>query len=368
MPTTLTDRQLNRATLARQWMLERADVAIPDAIAFLLGLQAQTTPGPYQGLWNRLRNFRHEDLTALIRDKSLLRATTMRTTLHLHTAQDMRTIRPVMQPVLDRTWITTFRKRSADADLDEVHRRGIALLDEGPLTSSQLGKRLAEHWPDAEPLALAQLLHCRETLIQVPPTRIWGHGGAPLLARIETWTGRPLGPPIDLSALVLRYLSAYGPASVMDMQSWSGLTKLAAAFDAVKDQLVEFRGEDGRTLYDIPDGLRPDPDTPAPVRFLPEYDNVWLGFADRYRIQPQIARDRMQLVNGYIAAYTVDGFIAGNWTMTRKKDLLTITILPFRTLTPAETAEVETEARATGAFLSDGQDQVDVEWQAVAEA
>jgi hypothetical protein len=368
MPQTLSDRQLNRATLARQWMLERSAVSIPDAIAFLLGLQAQTSAGPYQGLWNRLAGFRHQDLTALITDKSLLRATTMRTTLHLHTAADMRAMRPVMQAVLDRTWNSTFSRRVAGADRDAVHRRRVELLDQGPLTSGALGKALAETWPEAEPLALAQLLHCRETLIQVPPTRVWGHGGAPLLSRIENWTGKALDEAIALPDLVRRYLAAYGPASVMDMQSWSGLTKLAPAFEALRGELIEFAGEDGRILYDIPDGLRPDADTPAPVRFLPEYDNVWLGFADRYRIQPQLAKDRMVLVNGYVAAYTVDGFIAGNWTMTRKKDVLAITILPFRQLTPAETADVEAEARATGAFLSEGKGTVDVEWRPIVEA
>ena len=368
MPQTLTDRQLNRATLARQWMLARADVAIPDAIAFLLGLQAQTSAGPYQALWNRLRGFRHEDLTALILDKSMLRATSMRTTLHLHTAADMRAMRPVVQPVLDRTWQTTFGKRIGGADRSEVHRRGVDLLDQAPLTSGELGKRLAQTWPDAEPLALAQVLHCSETLIQIPPTRIWGHGGPPLLSRIENWAGTPVGPAIDLPDLVLRYLAAYGPASVMDMQSWSGLTKLAAAFEAVKHRLVTFAGEDGRLLYDLPDGLLPDPDMPAPVRFMPEYDNVWLGFADRHRIQPELARNRMVLVNGYIAAYTVDGFIAGNWTLKRSRDDIAITILPFRKLTKAETTAVEAEAHAHGAFLADGKGEVSVTWEAVVDA
>nr|WP_295889616.1 winged helix DNA-binding domain-containing protein [uncultured Devosia sp.] len=367
MSHMLTDRQLNRATLARQWMLERADVSIPDAVAFLLGLQAQTSAGPYQALWNRLRGFRHEDLTALIHDKSVLRATTMRTTLHLHTSDDMRAIRPVMQPVLDRAWQSTFRKRIGDADRAQVHRRGVELLDETPMSSGDLGKRLAETWPASEPLALAQVLHCSETLIQIPPTRIWGHGGPPLLSRIENWTGAPVGPAIDLPDLVLRYLAAYGPASVMDMQNWSGLTKLAVTFEAIKHQLVQFEGEDGRVLYDLPDGLRPDPETPAPVRFMPEYDNVWLGFADRLRIQPELARTRMVLVNGYIAAYTVDGFIAGNWTLKRNKDDIAITILPFRTLTSAETADVDAEAHAHGAFLADGKGAVSVAWEKVVE-
>jgi hypothetical protein len=235
------------------------------------------------------------------------------------------------------------------------------------MTSGELGKRLAETWPNSEPLALAQLLHCRETLIQIPPTRIWGHGGPPLLSRIENWTGSGLDNPIALPDLVRRYLAAYGPASVMDMQNWSGLTKLAPAFEVLKSELVEFAGEDGRALYDLPDGLRPDPDTPAPVRFMPEYDNVWLGFADRYRIQPELARTRMTLVNGYVATFTVDGFISGNWTLKRSKDGIAITILPFRALTSAETADVEAEAHAHGGFLADGKGKVSVAWEKAVE-
>src|SRR5687768_10063555 len=125
MSQTLTDRQLNRATLARQWMLERADVAIPDAVAFLLGLQAQTTNGPYQALWNRLSGFTHQALTALIVDKALLRATTMRTTLHLHTVPDMRAIRPLVQPVLDRTFSSVAKSRAVNADRLAVNAAGV---------------------------------------------------------------------------------------------------------------------------------------------------------------------------------------------------------------------------------------------------
>ena len=166
-----------------------------------------------------------------------------------------------------------------------------------------------------------------------------------------------LGEPYPLPELVLRYLAAYGPASVKDMQTWSGLTKLAPAFEAVRDQLVEFAGEDGRTLYDLPDGPRPDPDTPAPVRFLPDYDNVFLGFADRFRTQPPYAKDRMVVVNGYVATFTVDGFIAGNWTQSRKKDVLTLSLAAVPQAEQAEIADVEEEGAAMGAFLADGTGQ-----------
>lgn len=368
MPATLTDRQLNRATLARQWMLERADVSIPDAVAFLLGLQAQTTNGPYQALWNRVAGFTPAALTGLIVDKTLLRATTMRTTLHLHTAPDMRSLRPLVQPVLDRTFSSVAKSRAVNADRAAVDRAGVAILDGGPITAGELGKRLLQQFPGSDPLVLAQVVQCAQTLIQVPPSRVWGHGGAPLLARIERWTGTGLGEAHPLPDLVLRYLAAFGPASVKDMQTWCGLTRLAPAFEAVRAQLVTFSGDDGRDLYDLADAARPDADIPAPVRFLPEYDNVFLGFADRRRIQPADAKDRMSMVNGYVATFTVDGFISGNWTQSRKKDVLTLALAPFRKLNSAEIAAVETEAAAMGAFLSDGQGRVALEWRPVVEA
>lgn len=363
MPETLSDRQLNRATLARQWMLERTDIAISDAIAFLLGLQAQTTNTPYIALWNRIAGFSPGALTALITDKTLLRATTMRTTLHLHTVPDMRAIRPLMQPVLDRTFSSVAKSRAINADRHAVNRQGVSIIDEAPVTAGELGRRLLEHFPDSDPLVLAQVVQGAETLIQIPPTRIWGHGGAPLLMRIEKWIGQGLSEPIPLPELVLRYLAAYGPASVKDMQTWCGLTRLAPAFEAVRGQLLEFHGEDGRVLYDLPKAPRPAPDTPAPVRFLPDYDNVFLGFADRSRLQPAYARERMVVVNGYVATFTIDGFIAGNWTIRRTKNDLTIELAPFRKLTKAEKASVEAEGLAIGAFLADGAGPATIEWR-----
>jgi hypothetical protein len=350
----ITDRELNRATLARQMMLARVDMGIPAAVSLLLGLQAQTTNGPYQGLWNRLNGFTHAALTALIADRTLLRATTMRTTLHLHTAADMRVIRPLVQPVLDRTFGSVAKARVIKADRAEVRALGVKLLDQQPLTAGDLGKLLLESFPESDPYVLAQVVQGAETLVQIPPTRIWGNGGPPLLSRIENWTGQGLAEPIALPALVVRYLRAFGPASVADMQQWCGLTRLTPAFEAVRDQLVAFTAEDGRTLYDLPDAPRPDADSLAPVRFLPEYDNVYLGFADRRRIQSDLARARMPLVNGYPSSFTVDGFIAGKWSLSRRKDTALLTLTPFRTLRDSEVAEVEREGRAMAAFLTEG--------------
>lgn len=359
---TVTNRALNRATLARQLLLERANMPPADALSFLLGLQAQTTNGPYQALWNRLDGFTPDALTALIKGKSVLRATTLRTTLHLHTAPDLLTLRPLLQPVLDRTFASPGKLRALKADRSAIRAAGIELLDQGPMTSGELGKALLARFPDSDPYVLAQVVQGGETLVQIPPTRVWGHGGPPLLSRLENWIGQGLGEPIALPALVLRYLAAFGPASVADMQTWCGLTRLAPAFDAVRDQLVSFTAEDGRTLYDLPDAPRPDADAPAPPRFLPEYDNVYLGYADRTRIQSDLARARMPLVNGYPSSFTVDGLIAGKWALARKKHTAHLTLTPFRKLLKREMADVEREGRAMAAFLSDGRADITAEF------
>ncbi|HTM76444.1 MAG TPA: winged helix DNA-binding domain-containing protein [Devosia sp.] len=363
----ITDRALNRATLARQMMLQRSDRPIADAVAFLLGLQAQTTNGPYQALWNRLRGFTPDALTALIADKTLLRTTTMRTTLHLHTLPDMLSLRPLLQPVLDRTFASPAKVRAVKADPAAVRALGVTLLDRAPMTAGTLGKRLLEQFPNSDPYVLAQVVQGSETLVQIPPTRIWGHGGPPLLTRIERWIGRGLAEPIALPALVLRYLAAFGPASINDMQHWCGLTRLGPAFDAVRDQIISFTAEDGRTLYDLPAAPRPDPDTPAPSRFLPEYDNVYLGFANRRRIQSDLARAHMPLINGYPSTFTVDGVIAGKWALARKKGVAHLTLVPFRTLLPSERAEVEAEGHAMAGFLADGQAAITAEFIPVAD-
>ena len=200
----LTYRALNRATLARQMLLQRATQPVAQTVAHLIGLQAQVTEGPYQGLWNRLSGFCHEDLTALIVDRTLLRATSLRATLHLHTVPDMVGLRPLVRPVLDRMWQAAFGRRIGTADLGKVARRGRRLLDAVPITAGALGKALQLEFPDADPLALAVLLQVRETLIQVPPTRLWGSGHAPLLSRIERWVPDATAPALDRETLVLR--------------------------------------------------------------------------------------------------------------------------------------------------------------------
>jgi hypothetical protein len=362
----LTTRQLNRATLARQMLLERQEMGIVEATEHLLGLQAQVTEGPYQGLWSRLTGFRHEDMTRLIVDRTLSRATTMRGTLHLHGADDLIGIRELVEPFLKQVWQSNFRKRFGDNDPKKVLRAAIKLIDEEPMTTGALGKLLKQKFPTAEPLSMTALLQSRETLIQIPPTRIWGSGHAPVLTRIENWLPPPYARPISRETLVRRYLRAYGPASIKDMQAWSRLTRLSKEFEALSATLVTFTGEDGRTLYDLPDAPRPDADTPAPVRFLPLYDNVYLGYDNRRRMLSAETAHMINMFQAFKPAVLVDGVISGGWTISVKEGAAVLEVECYRKMGKCDLHEIEQEGLAFLEFMRPEATSGDVRIEAAA--
>lgn len=349
----LTRRQLNRATLARQMLLVRPGRPILETIAFLLGPQAQISEGPYKALWSRLQGFSHQDLTRLIEEKSLLRATSMRGTLHLHTVPDMVGIRRLMQPVLDRMWQSNFAKAFGAGDRQAVVRAGRRLLDKEPMTAGALRKALVERFPGPDPLAMTVLLQVSDILVQIPPTRIWGSGHAPILTRIGNWI-EPPKPAIARRDLVLRYLAAFGPASVADMQTWCGLTRLDADFAALSDQLMTFIDETGRTLYDLPDAPRPSADTAAPVRFLPVYDNVILGYADRSRIVDPADIGRLWQGETNRGSILIDGMVGPSWEFSKTKAGGMLDIRVGRPLAGHDKAVLEGEAEAFVGFMTDG--------------
>ena len=357
---TLTNRQLNRATLTRQMLLERSDMAIVAAIEHLIGLQGQVSEGPYQALWSRLTGFRHGALTDLIVERTLVRATSFRATLHLHTVADLVGIRPLVQPTLDRMWQSAFgNRRFGDNSIAAVHRAGARLLDHGPLTGSKLGAALQAQFPNGEPLAKSVLLQVKEILVQIPPTRIWGSGHAPILTRIENWVAPP-PPALRRENLVLRYLRAFGPASILDMQAWSGIARLSEAVAAVASQLISFAAADGRVLYDLPDAPRPDADVVAPVRFLPDFDNVLLGYGERSRLVTADDLKRLSATRSF-RAVLVDGTVAAHWSIKAPKTSATLTVSPFRRLTKREVRAIETEGLAFLGFMRPKADDLDVD-------
>jgi hypothetical protein len=344
---TLGPRALNRALLERQMLLRRATLPALDALEHLVGMQAQAPNPPYIGLWTRLDGFRHDELSQLIKDRHAVRIAMMRSTIHLVSARDCLLLRPLLQSVLERGLHGTWGRRLAGLDTATLAAAGRALVEEQPRTFSDLGTRLREQWPDRDPDALAGAVRTFVPLVQVPPRGLWGASGQSTHTSAEAWLGRPLAPQPALEEMILRYLAAFGPATVRDMQVWSGLTRLREVIDRLRPRLRTFRDEHGIELLDLPDAPVPDADTPAPVRFLAEYDNVLLSYADRTRIIADQHRPLVFTVNGIIrATVLVNGFVCGTWKILRHRDAATLIIEPFAPLPTQDwTALAEEGAR-----------------------
>ncbi|MER7348371.1 winged helix DNA-binding domain-containing protein [Streptomyces aurantiacus] len=371
---TLTPRALNRATLARQLLLRRAEMSAEAALTHLVGLQAQNVKPPYYALAARLAGFDPMELSRLMSERAAVRAVTMRSTVHTLTADDMLTLRPLAQPAIDRE-LRMFRGGLTGVDLDRLTALARAYVEEEPRTLAQLRAELLRHWPDADPQSLGIAARARLPLVQVTPRGLWRQSGQVALTTAEHWLGRPLaeastpGGPDALDDTVLRYLAAFGPASVKDMHTWAGLTRLRGAFERLRPRLCTFRDEHGVELFDLPDAPRPDPDTPAPPRFLPEYDNLLLSHADRTRVVPDAYKSRTWKGNQPFCVFLVDGFLAGVWRLEEAKDgAARLTVEPFGTLTKARREAVAAEAERTVRLLAADAASYDVGFGAVVDA
>lgn len=362
MPQVLTRRALNRATLDRQLLLQRSPMSAVEALEHLVGLQAQTPQTWYVGLWTRLRQFDPVDFSDRLRDREIVRIAMMRATIHLVTARDCHAYRHLFDIVNERNMKGAFGKNLLGLDLDELVKAGRVLLEEQPLTFSELGARLAERWPGHDPASLAQALRGLSPLVQVPPRGLWQTSGKAAHTTAEHWLGRPLDGTGTVDDLVVRYLAAFGPASVKDVQTWSGLTRLNEVVARLGSQLVTFTGEDGRELFDLPDAPRPDPDTPAPARFMYDFDNLFLSHADRSRVATEAYGAQEYPDNVQPRLILLDGFTYGSWTTARTRGHATLTIRPFRAYTDAEQAALHDEGTALLAFTEPKATTYDVEF------
>jgi Winged helix DNA-binding domain len=358
----LDRRALNRALLERQLLLRRAAMPAAEAIERLVGMQAQLPTSPYAGLWSRLEGFRHEELAGLIGDRRAVRLAMMRSTVHLVTADDCVALRPLVQPALDRNLRTgsPYGRRLVGVDVGELVVAGRALVEERPRTQSELGRLLEERWPAVDGTSLAYAVRALVPLVQVPPRGIWGAGGLARCTTAEFWLGRPLEARPSLDGMVLRYLAAFGPATAADMQTWSGLTRLGEVMERLRPGLCVFADEHGRELFDVPDGPRPGSGVPAPVRFLPEFDNLLLSHADRTRVVADAHRPLFNRGNLLMPSFLVDGFVRGAWRATVARGEATLLVEPFEPLDPAEWAAVREEGLALLAFLAGGAARRDV--------
>jgi hypothetical protein len=342
----LSRRRLNRATLARQYLLDRAPVRPLDAIEHLGGMQAQAPLAPYVGLWTRLQSFDAGELAELTERRQVVRLHLMRNTVHLVSAADGLGWRPLFRPLHAADFSTRFRRGIDGVDRDALLRRARQLLDERPRTRGELARLLAQHWPDADPGALAFAATHHIALCQVPPRGVWGHTGPAAWAPLESWLGAPLRP-VPVEGLVLRYLGAFGPAGVADAQLWSGLTRLAEVVERLP--LRAFRGETGQILYDLPEAPRPAEDVPARPRLLPEYDNLLLSYRDRTRVIPHGRPVPLPPGNGATSGTVL---VDGQWQATWQIRDRTLRILPYTRLTGPDRDALETEAARLAAFLA----------------
>ena len=352
----LSQRAVNRATLDRQLLLRRADLTAIDAIEHLVGMQAQAPRAPFVGLWCRLAGFRHEELSELVTSRGAVRAALMRATIHLVSARDCLLLRPLVQSVLTSGfWASPFARNVNGIDLDPLLAAGRSLLEERPRTRSELARELTGRWPDRDAESLAYTVSYLLPLVQVPPRGTWAGAGQATWTTVETWLGRDASPDLSVDGLVLRYLAAFGPASVMDVQTWCGLTRLGEIAERLGSRLRRFRDENGRELLDLPDAPRPDPDTPAPPRFLPEYDNLLLSHADRSRVIVDGRTVPLYPGNGGTRGeLLVDGRWAANWGTSRSGSTATLTIEPFGRLARRDTAEVTHEGIALLGWVAPG--------------
>lgn len=357
---TLSPRALNRATLARQMLLRREQKSALETLEFLLGMQAQVPRAPYVGLWSRLEGFQAAELAELMTSRQAVRAPLMRATIHMASARDCLAFWPLMQPVLERNLFTgsPFGRNLKGMDISELLAAGRALIEEQPRSTAELKALLGEQWPDRDGASLAYAINHLLPVVQVTPRGLWTESSQTKWTTTDAWLGQPIDPEPSMEQMILRYLAAFGPASIADIQSWSSLTRLRDVVERLRPRLRSFRNEQGKEFFDLPDAPRPDPETHVPVRFLPVYDNLFLAHADRSRFFASDTTVPPIPGNGRdTGSILVDGFFRGVWNIKRERNTAVLQIEAFPGLPQEQTPEVLAEGERLLAFAGhDAQD------------
>ncbi|MFC4472034.1 winged helix DNA-binding domain-containing protein [Streptomyces xiangluensis] len=347
----LSLRALNRTLLHRQLLATRSNRPALDVVRHIVATQSQEPNWPYVGLWTRMENFTHDELTSLLEDRGVVRSTMLRGTQHLVSADDFGWLRPTLQPLLDRALRAAYyAKETADLDLADLAAAGRDIVADRTMPRRELGRLLVERWPGHKGAVLAGAVELQVALVHPTPGGTWGKWGtraAMPVALAEAWTGRSMGTA-SVETMIDRYLAAFGPASVKDIQAWSGLTRLREVVDRLRPRLRVLRDERGTELFDLPDAPHADPDSAAPVRFLPAFDNLVLGHADRTRVISD--EDRKRVMPGQaqvLPTLLVDGFVRGTWALEPSR----LQVSPFRPLSKTERTAVTEEAALLLPFL-----------------
>lgn len=359
--TVLDLRQLNRATLARQCLLERSRASIPDVVRAVGGLQAQLPAPPMIGLWSRIEGFRRDAFVDAVRDGRLVRGTSLRGTLHLHEIDDYRAVRMTMQPLFD-TLKNGTPKRTRPEDIEPALAFARTLFESGPKTIAQLKAAMAERFPDSVAQGTMNVARLGlQLLIQPDPEARDGWRVNAPFALATDIVGDTLGP-IDVEHVVRRFLQVLGPGSPKDAQTWSSLRGLAPVMQRMHEagELIVVTTWEGDELYDLPDAPRPSGDASAPPRFLPTWDNLLLSHADRTRVIAPEYRPYLASKNGMPpATFLIDGFVHGTWKVERSGDVALLRLTPFARIPGATEQPLVAEGEALLSFLEpDATDRV----------
>lgn len=347
----LSLRELNRSLLARQMLLQRQKIDVLEAVEKLVGLQSQIPNPPYIGLWTRLADFRRSSLTTLMEERQIVRAALFRSTLHLVTATDHQAFQQTIQPALSKALAAFFGQRAKGLDIPKLVEAARAFIEEAPRSTGEIREFCLRSFPENDGDAMAYAIRNHLPLIQVPPGGSWGSGSRASYSTAEQWLGKAESQ--NLSALFRRYLQAFGPASIMDFQNWSGMSNLKKEIDL--SGLTIYQNEAGKELYDLPEMEIVSGDSPAPIRFIPEYDNLLIAHADRRRILADEDYKKVFLSAARVlSTILVDGFVAGTWKVESKKKTARLIIRPFRTLDAETEAALQTEGESLLRFIKKG--------------
>lgn len=336
-------------------LVERQAISVPAVLNGLVGLQSQAALAPYVGLWAQVRDFERADLADLIEARSVVKAAWIRGTLHLVTADDYAAHRSTLQPMLTQGFDDIVKRRGPGIDVGKVVAAARGYFGAEPHTFAELSAWLTERYPDDDVGSLRHAVRMHLPIVQVPIETGWSYPGKARFTLADDWLGTKVSTKPSAGGvveMVQRYLGAFGPASVTDMVTWSGLPGTKEAVEQLRPKLTVYRDEKRTELFDLPDLSLPDPDMPVPPRFLPEYDNVLRSHRKRTRIVADEHRKRVYLPGLRVAAtILVDGFVAGTWKVEKAKGRATLVVEPFGKLAKADRTTLADEAERLVRFV-----------------
>lgn len=373
-PRPISTRALNRATLVRQGLVERLVAPAPEAVARLAGLQAQHADQPYVALWSRRKAQRIADLESALHEGTVVKATLMRTTLHLVAARDLAAYDVATADARLGTWAPSARR--AGLDLHRLNTelrayctepRTVAEI-EAHLAARHPGVDAAEHVPDGVRNAWFRLGSAAGGLVHVPPSGLWREHGKPAYVTSEVRLGEVAQPSFAeaLETTLRRYLAAYGPASVADFAKWAGQRRVTPVRDllaALGEEVVRYVAPDGRELVDLVDLPHPDEDVPAPPRFLSRWDSLLIAYAVRDRVLPDAHVPAVVRKNGdFLPTFLVDGLVAGRWSVGTEAATGRLRLEPFGRVPRADRAALVEEGERLVRYVEPEADRYDVTW------